>query len=57
MLRCYYTDIESCVMNQGLSTGYFAIKRGVRQGDPLSHLLILAIEILALSLKVKKYLV
>ena len=35
----YYTDLSSCVMNNGFSTGYFKIDRGVRQGDPLSHYL------------------
>ena len=29
-------DQQSCVMNNGHSTGYFALKRGSRQGDNLS---------------------
>ena len=46
---------ESCVMNNGCSTGYFGSSRGARQGDHLSaYLFILAIEILFIKVRAKK---
>ena len=37
---------ESCVINGGVSTGYFPLERGSRQGDPISvYLFIIFMEI------------
>ena len=37
---------ESCVINGGVSTGYFALERGTRQGDPISaYLFIIVMEV------------
>ena len=44
-----HNQLESCVMNNGFSTGYFPVKRGTRQGDPLAaYIFILTIEVLSL---------
>ena len=54
---------ESCIMNNGHSTGYFPLSSGTRQGDPISaYLFILVMEIflyksvLTQTLKVLHYL-
>ena len=45
-------DQQSCVMINGHSTSYFALKRGSRQGDPLSaFLFILTIEVLFIMIR------
>ena len=33
-VRSLFKNSECCVMNNGFSTGYFALERGTRQGDP-----------------------
>ena len=50
-VKLFYTDIESCILNNGTTSNYFPIKRGVRQGDPLSaYLFILSVEVMAHSI-------
>lgn len=46
-IRTFYRNLSTCVPNNGFTTDIFFVKRGVRQGDPLSALLfILALETL-----------
>ena len=48
----YANDISSCVINNGHSSGYFNVSKGVRQGDPISALLfVLGVEILASAIR------
>ena len=35
-VRTFLRNDSSCVMNSGVSTGYFNLGRGARQGDPMS---------------------
>ncbi len=48
-----YTDIESTVLSNGNTSKYFKLRRGVRQGYPLSvYLFIIALETLANQIRV-----
>ena len=51
-VKILYSDIESCIINNGITSNYFEIKAGVRQGCPLSALLFLvAVEPLAIAIR------
>ena len=48
----FYTNPESAVLNNGFSTNYFQLSRGVRQGCP--YFFILGAEILACTIRQDK---
>ena len=51
-VKTMYTDVQTCVMNNGWVSENFKNSRGIRQGCPLSALLfVLAVEIMALKFR------
>ena len=54
-MNLFYGCPESCILNNGWASDFFGIRRGVRQGCPLSpYLFVLAAEVLAKALRKNK---
>ena len=53
--KTFYNNIQSCVINNGVSSNFFTLERSVRQGDPLSpYVIIIAVETLAIAIRQKE---
>ena len=51
-IMTFHKNIQSCIINNGIMSNYFAIERGVKQGDPLSpYLFAVTIETLATAIR------
>jgi hypothetical protein len=54
-IKTFYKNISSCVINNGITSDYFTLGRGVCRGDPLSpYLFLLVVETLASSIRQNK---
>ena len=47
----FFTNVSSCIINNGFTSKYFRVKRGVRQGDPLSLYLFTMAEVMACKIR------
>ena len=54
-IQVMYANVNSCVMNNGYSSAFFHLSKGIRQGCPMSALLFLiVVEVLAIHIRENK---
>ena len=52
LINTLYQNISSCIINEGTTSEYFTLSRGVQQGDPLTpYLYILVGEVLSSAVR------
>ena len=57
-IKVFYCNIESCILNNGWTSNFFQLSRGVRQGCPLSpYIFILSVEVMAEAIRRRKEIV
>ena len=50
LVMTFYNNINSCVINNGITSDYFTLERRARKGDPLCpYLFVVAVETLTLT--------
>ena len=55
-IRPFYLNATSCVTNNGFQSEFFPVRRGVRQGCPLSpYLFIICMELLTYQIGINRY--
>ena len=54
-VKLFQTGVESCILQNGFMSDFFLLKRGCRQGDPISpYIFILCVDVLGMMIRKSK---